>query len=235
MSNRRGAGAIAVAIAVLVVANFGANRLLVSWATVPWNVAVAVLLIAIARRAGISYAGIGIDRSSLRRGWEVGRWFVPATVILYSIGLAIPATRKLFEDGRVESLGWIEVGYHAFVAVPLGTVLLEEVAFRGVLPAMFATRLTPLRSNLLASLLFGSWHVLPAWEIYRVNPALRDVLQGPAGHVVGVAVGVVSTAIIGMFWCWLRYRTSSLLTTAIAHVATNSLGYAFAYLAWSLR
>ena len=77
--------------------------------------------------------------------------------------------------------------------------------------------------------------MLPAWEIYRVNPALRDLLHGTAGRVIGVTVGVVLTAIVGMLWCWLRYRSRSLLTTMIAHAATNSLGYVFAFVAWSLH
>jgi membrane protease YdiL (CAAX protease family) len=234
MTDRRGTNAIALTIAVLVFANVMANRVLTAWATVPWNLATAIVLLVIARRVGVSAADLGLDRVARVRGWRVGRWFALATFVVMAIGLLLPTTRELFEDGRIRSLSWIEVAYHAAIAVPLGTVLLEEVAFRGVVPALFAPRLTRLRSNVAASMLFGLWHVLPAWDIYRVNPVLRDVLHGTGGRVVGVTVGAVSTVGIGMLWCWLRDRSGSLLTTMIVHISTNSLGYVFAFIAWSI-
>jgi len=234
MQDRRGGRAIGVAIGLLVCANIASNRVLPSWATVPVNAGVAVALLAVAAWSGLTATDLGLDRAALRRGWQVGRWLALGVLIVLAAGLALPATRSWFEDERVRSLGWVEVAYHALVAVPLGTVLLEEVAFRGVLPEWFA-RLRPRRfANLTASLLFGVWHVLPAWEIYRVNPALRGVLHGVAGRAVAVAFAVVSTAVIGLAWCWLRDRSRSLLTTMLAHTAGNSLGYVFAFVAWSL-
>lgn len=234
MTDRRGRFALPTTIAVLVVANIVANSALDSWAIVLGNVTVSALLIRIARSGGVTLAGIGIDRDSVVRGWQIGRWFVLATLATFALGVASPWTRDLFEDQRVRTMDWSAILWHALVAVPFGTVLLEEVAFRGVLPALFARRHPPWRSYLASSLLFGAWHVLPAWEIYKVNPALRDVLHGTAGRAVAVTLGVASTTAIGVLWCWLRYRSRSLVTTMIAHAATNSLGYVFSYLAWSL-
>ena len=56
----------------------------------------------------------------------------------------MPAVNELFEDRRV-STGVATLLYQAVVRIPLGTVLLEEIAFRSVLPALLATRLGVLR------------------------------------------------------------------------------------------
>lgn len=224
MTNRRVNNAIAQCIVLLVVVNVVSNRLFEGFPVVITNTFASAALVLIARRHGVTRAALGVDRGALRRGWRVARWLVLGLVVMFAFGLALPTTRDLFEDERVREMSALVVAYHALVAVPFGTVLLEEVAFRGVLPALFASSRSRWQGVVVASMLFGLWHVLPAWEIYRVNPVLRDLLHGTAGRIVGVSVGVVSTALIGLAWCWLRYRTSSLWTTIILHAASNSLG-----------
>jgi CAAX protease family protein len=59
----------------------------------------------------------------------------------------------------VAESGWA-LAYHACVRIPLGTVVLEEVAFRSVLPALAARRYGISGGVLIASALFGLWHVL---------------------------------------------------------------------------
>lgn len=222
-------------IALLAAVNVVVNRVVSGFAVVVVNVAAAAALVAIARRAGATRAALGIDPGAVARGWRVARWFVLATVVTFTVGLALPATREWFEDERVRDLGGWSVAYHVLVGVPFGTVLLEEVAFRGVLPALFASTRARFQGVVVASVLFGLWHVLPAWNIHQTNPVVRDLLHGTAGRVVGVGFGVASTALVGLAWCWLRYRTESLWTTAMVHAASNGLAYLFAYLAWSLR
>ena len=69
------------------------------------------------------------------------------------------------------------------VQIPLGTVVLEEVAFRGVLPALMGAspairwRWVPV---LGASILFGLWHILPSIGIDNANAAVGGAL----GHNV---------------------------------------------------
>ncbi len=235
MTNRRVTSAIAQCIGLLVIVNLVANRVVDGLFVVVVNTVASIALLAVARRGGATRTSLGVDAEALTRGWRAARWFVVGLVVVFAVGLSLPATRELFEDERVRGMGEFDVAYHALIAVPFGTVLLEEVAFRGVLPALFASTKSRWHGIVIASLLFGFWHVLPAWDIYRVNPVLRDLLHGTAGRVVGVSIGVISTALVGLAWCWLRYRTSSLWTTVILHVASNSLGYLFAYLAWSVH
>lgn len=122
------------------------------------------------------------------------------------------------------------------VDVPLGTVLLEEVAFRGVLPAMFRRRIRPSRragftADAAAAGLFGLWHVLPAWDIHKANPVFRDTLPDGFGRLTGVLGAVAGTAAVGMFFSWMRNRSDSLAAPATLHTTSNSVGYLLAWLA----
>jgi uncharacterized protein len=40
---------------------------------------------------------------------------------------------------------------------------------------------------------------------------------------------VAGTALAGLVFCWLRLRSGSLLAPALAHWASNGLGYALAF------
>jgi membrane protease YdiL (CAAX protease family) len=116
------------------------------------------------------------------------------------------------------------------VRIPLGTAVLEETAFRAVLPGLFAHRWGVLRGSIAASVCFGFWHVLPALNLNEVNPtAARIFGDGAGGVAAAVVFGVVGTAIAGLWWCWIRYRAGSVLATIIAHVASNSVAYTIAF------
>lgn len=214
-------------VVVLAVANVMSNRVLPSWAYVPWNVAVAVAVVLLARRAvGFTQMGLG----EWKRGAAWGLTLFVLTVGVLALAVAMPAFNEMYHDRRVHG-GAGEWLYQAFVRIPFGTALLEEVAFRAVLPALFAVRWGVLRGCVAASVLFGLWHVLPAWNLNSVNPTAEAVFgSGTAGVVAAVVFGVVGTTVAGLWWCWVRYRARSLLATVIAHVATNSVAYTIAFL-----
>jgi membrane protease YdiL (CAAX protease family) len=117
------------------------------------------------------------------------------------------------------------------LAIPLGTVVLEEVAFRGALPAVLAREWTTLRAVVASSALFGVWHVLPSWGIGDVNPVVDDILGDRwIGRLISVGVAVIGTFVVGLWWSFVRYRSGSLLAPVLAHVGTNSLAYAIAWI-----
>lgn len=217
--------AIATVLGLLIVSNVLANRVLPSWAFVPWNVAIAVALVVIARRLGtVSYDDLGLARAHLRQGLRWGLPLAGAILALYCAAAALPATRGLFQDERIDS-SLVGVLAQALLWVPLGTVLLEEVAFRGVLPALFAVRLGRGRANLISALCFGLWHVLPAWKISSANPVFRQALPGTPGQITAIVLGVFGTAIAGLFLSFLRDRSQSLLAPMLVHISTNGFGY----------
>jgi CAAX protease family protein len=216
-----------VALGLLVVSNVVANRFLPAWSYVPWNLAVAGALLAVATRSGLGPRELGLQRWPSGMAWGVAAAAV--VVLVYAVALAVPATRDLFSDRRVGVGGWA-LAYHALVRIPVGTVVLEEVAFRSVLPG-FAVRRWGLVAGVgLASVLFGLWHVLPSLGIVDVNPVAEQAFDGSGGTALAVIGAVIATTVAGLVLCALRYGSGSLLAPAIVHTTTNSLGYALAWL-----
>ena len=222
---------LAPVLAVLVAANLLTNRLAPDHYLLTCAGGAAVLLI-LARVAGLSWADLGLGAGTARRGL---RWaLVAAAAVLagYLVLLAVPATREVLADERAAGLSVGGVLWYALVRVPLGTVLLEEVAFRGVLWGLVARPLGPGRATAVSAALFGLWHVLPSTGITRANAAAGDVFgTGGAGPVLAVAAAVLGTAAAGVLLAELRRRSGSLLAPAGLHCATNSVGYLVAWVA----
>jgi uncharacterized protein len=226
-TERRTSGPVTVGVvALLAVANVMSNRVLPVAAYVPWNLSVAVGCVLIARRA-VTFAEMGLGRWKSGLGWGVTLFVFTAGALLLAV--TMPVFNGMYHDRRVGT-ALSTMLYQTLVRIPLGTVVLEEIAFRGVLPALLGKRVGIWRGCVGASMLFGLWHVLPALGLSKVNPAMTHIFgDGAAGVAVAVLFAVVGTTIGGLFWCWIRYRSGSVLSTMIAHVATNSVGYAIAW------
>jgi membrane protease YdiL (CAAX protease family) len=214
------------ALALLAVSNVMSNRVLPAALYVPWNVAVAGGLVAL----GLSVVPArAMALGEWRRGLAWGLAILVLTTGVLLLAVTMPVFNDLYHDRRVEP-SFAGMVYQAVIRIPLGTALLEELAFRAVLPALFAVRWGVLRGSVAASVCFGLWHVLPALGLNRVNPTASSVFgRGVAGVVVAVVFAVVGTTVGGLFWCWIRYRARSVLATILAHVATNSTGYVIAW------
>jgi membrane protease YdiL (CAAX protease family) len=219
--------ALAAAVAVLVVANVMSNRVLPDAAYVPWNLAVAGMLIAIAVHTGLVSDDLGFHR--WWRGMAFGGMIVAATVAIYTVALAVPSLRGLFDDDRVSASAG-HMMYQAFIRIPLGTVLLEEMAFRSVIPALSVRRLGMMRAYVFASVLFGLWHVLPALHIGHVNPVVDDIVSNNAlGTLLTVVAAVALTTLAGIGLSLLRVWSGSVAAPVLAHLSTNSVGYVIAW------
>ncbi|MBB2909556.1 membrane protease YdiL (CAAX protease family) [Streptosporangium becharense] len=221
-------------MAVLVAANVLNNRLAPRLAPLTSAAATGVLL-ALARRSGLSWSELGFHRCS--RGVRIGGALAAAVAGVYAAGISVPATRRFFRDERALSLSRARVLEEALLQVPLGTVLLEEVGFRGVFHALVARSYGTGPATAAGSVLFGLWHVLPAIDMMTANPALSRLASGdPApgrpgwGVTRAVTGAVVSTGLAGVVFTELR-RRGGLAAPSMFHLATNSLGYLFARLA----
>jgi membrane protease YdiL (CAAX protease family) len=221
-------------LGTLAVSNVMANQVLPAWAYIPWNLTVAAALVLIAVRSdGLGANHLGLATRRLPDGLRWGAAVSTGLITIYLIGLALPWTRDVFNDDRAD-VGVQAMLWRTLVAIPLGTVLMEEIAFRGVLPAMFRRRTAghpsgALRADLYASLLFGAWHVLPSLDLTESNQALGDLLPGPVGVLLAIAGGVVGTALAGMVLTWLRNRSGSLAAPVMVHITSNSVGYVIAW------
>ncbi|MEU4127675.1 CPBP family intramembrane glutamic endopeptidase, partial [Streptomyces virginiae] len=162
------------------------------------------------------------------------RWalaLIALVALVYLVGALLPATRSLFEDRRHDAMGAGDVTLRVLVLVPVGTVLLEEVAFRGVLYGLVRRSHGALRATAVSSLLFGLWHVLPSLHLATAKPALTEVFgDSAAGAALAVVAAVVFTAAAGVLFCELRRRSGSLLAPMGLHWAVNAFGYVAGYL-----
>jgi CAAX protease family protein len=189
-------------------------------AYVPLNLAATAAITAAARRSGLSASDLGLRRDRLGAGARWGGAFAAVVAGALAVAWAVPALHPLLDDARVRRLPPGAVAYHALVRIPLGTVLLEEIAFRGALFGALARSSDRARAALVSSAVFGLWHIRPTLGLLEAN----DVADDPAARAGAVAVAVLATAAGGACFCALRVRSASTLAPIIAHTSTNSLG-----------
>lgn len=213
-------------VTILVVSNVVSNYL---WpqAYIPWNLTIAAVLVIVAHSAGLRWSDIGLGRDRLIRGLVVGALAVAIVAAVYAIAVALPFSREAFMDRR--AAGPLATAlFAALVRIPFGTVLLEEVAFRGVLPALVNSGGGWWRGALVSSALFGLWHVLPSLGVSASNAAVGAAVGG-WGMVAQAAIAVVSMFAAGLLMMLWRRWGGHIATPALAHLATNSLGVLIAW------
>lgn len=214
--------ATVLVVALLALLNL-LNNLWLPRAYVVTGVVGSATLLAIGAAAGLGWADVGLGPGWLVRGLLWGG--LPALVLLAGLRVAAarPATADRLRDARVGATPR-EVRYQALVRVPFGTVLLEEVGFRGVLLGLLAAQTSTAWAVAWSALLFGLWHVLPTAAAARADTVVTRALGGPRPGRVVVG-GVVATAVVGVGLAVLRLAAASLLAPALLHLASNSGGY----------
>lgn len=180
-------------------------------------------LFAIYKLAGLSLADIGLSRDRIGVGLKYG------LVIILLISIVFIALfffhQSVFSDKRYhQSLNKALVS--ALFLLPLQTVLFEELAFRGIMPALLKNFNASFWFSLVVSaLLFGLWHIASA----------------PKGNLIGVSsssnlliVGSVftATASAGAVLYFLRYHSGSLFASISVHWFVNGLAIVLSSLSW---
>jgi len=128
----------------------------------------------------------------------ISQYWLPAQVVAGRCGRRRPVPtsrpgrclgsatyRVVFTSSPVASITSADLLRAILVRVPFGTVLLEEVAFRGVLPALLGTdgQRWRWRPVLGASVLFGLFHLFSALCLARCDGLAVHSLFCPAGPV----------------------------------------------------
>lgn len=228
--------AVVLTVAVLLVANLVMHRWtalsgLSGLARLMPAVVVGVLLLGVFRWAGGTRADAGLARGTLARGTRWALVLIGLVAVVYSAGALLPATRTLFEDRRYDGMDGGELLMRVLVLVPVGTVLVEEFAFRGMLYGLVLRERGAVWATTVSSLLFGLWHVLPSLHLATAKPALTAVFGDSAlGGALAVSAAVLFTAAAGVLFCELRRRSGSLLAPMGLHWAVNAFGYAAGFL-----
>jgi membrane protease YdiL (CAAX protease family) len=202
------------AIVLLSVHNVVIERL-APWMYVPACLTVAAGVVGLGAMAGLSAGDMGltIHHAQPGAGLVVGLAVVGSAMVVAAA--ALPTTRRLFADRRMAGVGPAGTAYRAVVRIPLGTVLLEEVAFRGVLLGLLGT-VVPLGWAVAVScVLFGLWHIVPTAALLDVNCVARDRALILAGSVAAMAAA-------GLLLCWLRLATGGVATPAAIHVSVTA-------------
>lgn len=195
----------------------------------PWaNTLAGVVVLGLGLAIGLDRSDLGLESRNLGRGLRYGLafWGIVATVLV--VVALIPATRdSLQDDSTIVSTG--AMLRRTLIVIPLGTALLEEAAFRGVLLGLFAKRTTIWRAAWMSSVVFGLWHIPPTINSADGSGAIGDASRG-GGSTALVVVGVVlAMTLAGMVFCWLRIRSKSLVAPFVAHWGINATAF---FVAW---
>ena len=233
--HRRRPGLWATVVVVLVLAGLNVANHVLGWGSLWLGPIGAVALLAFARYSGLTWKQLGLSRRTHAAGLRWGVGVIAVVAAIYLIGVLLPVTRTAFLDARYH-LPPAGALLTAFVIIPVGTILLEEVAFRSVLWGFLSRHVRVWQVAIASSLLFGLWHVLPASASVSANPAIGAVMVGFGAwqQIVSVAGTVLFTALGGLVAGELRRRSGSLLASVGMHWATNALGVLFGLVAWRL-
>jgi len=217
--------------AALIVINIANNRVAPQAHYLLWSFVGSVVLLAIGLLDGSDFTDMGLGFSYLLPGLIWAGISIAAVTLVYLIGSVFKKTREAFADQRIGSLSGGRLLFQSMVEVPLGTVLLEEIAFRAVLFSMLARRFDLITAIVISSILFGLWHILPSIGSHVNNPALGGVVgSGRRGHILAVLASVLTTTVAGVLFTLMRIFSGSVIAPMGFHWATNGLGYAFSWI-----
>lgn len=135
------------------------------------------------------------------------------------VALRWPSWRARIADERTAHLSGASLAYQCLAHVPLGTALLEEFAFRGVLFAAWEASESSLVAAIISSVVFGLWHIAPARNAYLLNhpePSRGATLRW-------ISLTVLATFVAGLVLVWLRVVSDGVLLPITLHATLNSL------------
>lgn len=190
------------------------------------NASVGIALLAGASVRGMTPVEVGTTRdravSGLRLGLGAGFGIATALGLL----AAVPATTRFFDDKRADvTLEALLV--EILIVIPLGTVLLEEVAFRGILLGLVDRSRGARSAILLSAVAFGFWHIPPTLSSVHQNAATSG---SSAVAAVGLFAGaVVAMMLAGAFLACVRTRSGSLVAPIVVHTVTNVTAFTAAW------
>jgi membrane protease YdiL (CAAX protease family) len=173
--------------------------------------------LAAAAASGLTAADLGLRPDRLASGMRCGGPPAAALAAGWVMLAAVPATRPVLGDQRITGLSWPEVAYQTGVRIPVGTVLWEETAFRGVLQAALRRALPGPAAIAVTSAVFGIWHIRPTIDALRIN----QVAPGRRAVWGAVTAAVAGTAAAGLLLSALRERSGSLAAPVLLHLTVN--------------
>lgn len=188
-------------------------------------------MVAAARRRGYAWRELGLAPESWTAGARFGGPAAGAVVGAFALLLTASQGRAVLAAGTEGGAGsgggervgaWGPAALRAGLTIPVGTVLAEEIAFRGVLQGMAERRLPPRAALAWCAVAFSLWHLVGA--VRSAQSAPGPSARPASGPSAGPLVDLVATGLAGVVFGLMRRRSGSVLAPALLHLASNSGG-----------
>ena len=172
---------------------------------------------------GLTWSDLGLGRGTWVSGvvWGLGGSALVAGAV--ATGVLLPRTRGLLGDERGAAASRARLLWETGVRLPWGTVLLEEIAFRGLLLAVVLEASGNVWAVVVTSVCFGLWHVVPSLGRGREVAAATTFLRSRA-DVGFVVASVAATTGAGVALAAMRLASGSLLAPMAVHWTLNASG-----------
>ena len=182
------------------------------WGILPSKAIPLVLFIVYLRYRRRTIAELGIHSNLLTANLILA---LLAVLIFNGIQTSGPMLYLILTGSQLEASIY-KMDYIAYDLIfHVTNAFMEECLFRGLVLRCFMTRASPLKANILQSILFGLWHVV--WPI-------SDFLGGyiTADYALGWALEYILTSgTIGFLWGFMFLKSSSLISQIIMHFSVN--------------
>lgn len=169
------------------------------------NLGLLSLLLICCRWIGLSPSELGLAAKQVKASaiWGVVLGLVLALPPVAFIALAPYVTGEPVQAGEINDLSGSEMAVRLAFRVPVGTALFEEVAFRGVLYAVWLRAADLRRTVVGTGLVFALWHTVITFKSVSEADVVDSaplIALGYVGSLLGLFVG-------GAAFALLRWRT----------------------------
>lgn len=208
-------GVLLGVLGLLAIANVARSVTVPSAWHLAFGLGLATAVVAIGSLARLSAEELGLETRTLPQGLALGGLVFLAITAVVTVAALVPAAAGLFDDDRAD-IGFSSLLVRVLVIIPIGTVLVEELIFRGVLHGLLSRLVSPLAALIIGAVIFGLWHVFPAWRA--------------TSEEATVAGTFLLTSVAGLGFGWLRVRSGSVAAPALAHLGTNTIALTAAWI-----
>jgi membrane protease YdiL (CAAX protease family) len=190
-----------------------------SWQFVLAGAALVGVSLVAARVVGLDGAALGARRAGALRGAVIGALAAGAiaAVDVVVLRLAPSIIGQPVGYAPLARVSADELGRHIALYLPLGAVIPEEVAFRGVLLGGLLTRYRVRTAVTASAIAFALWHgTVAVFTVMNTSLPVVLIIPAIAGALVTVFVG-------GVIMAGLRLATGTLTTSIAAHWVFNAV------------
>jgi membrane protease YdiL (CAAX protease family) len=213
---------LALLVVILIVSNL-AFAYSNGWSRLGWQLFGYGGLLLVFKLAGLSLADIGLSKARLGSGLKYG--LITVAIILVVLLTTYLVKQNVFHDDRYHQSLRAALS-SALLFVPLKTVIFEELAFRGIMPALLKNFGSGQWTIMLVSaILFGLWHITTA-------PKTGDISIANFSNYLILGTVFLTTCLGGVVFYLLRYHSDSLLASILVHWCINGSSIVLSALSW---